>query len=258
MSKLPDIDPDSTGLIAFWNAIDQSTEDSIDPSEVTSDGNVQSQTLYDNGVEGEYQLKNARGNTATYRVKTDGWFVVYLDSESDDVYGKDNNSVTGQFDIVEDWGVNSDPQSGRNNLEIAINNLASELSNWATISNYYNSSDVGLYSFDWENASGVTILSRSQQGYQTTTMDLTPTTGTDVKYFTTFGYVESSTNQGFSYSFEGNTVFDAGSYQNRAGAREMLSLLGGSLTAGQQYSATINEGASHSHYVSCCALLIWE
>lgn len=256
MSDLPDIDTDAAGLCAFWNAIEQSTVDSIDPSDVTSDGRVQSQTIYDNGIEGEYLLaNNYGGHNCYYRVKTDGWIVVYLESEDQADYGKDNNNTHGQFDASDGWGGIDNSSSGRNYLEKSVESLAKELSDWSTIGNYYNTSDVGMYSFDWTGANGVTLFSEAVKTIDdsaTSNLGLIPTSGTTVHHFSVVGGTDGW-GGGPTVSFEGNDVITSA---DLFGSRNMLPLLGGSLTEGQEYTGELSV---YDHFDACLhAVLIWE
>jgi hypothetical protein len=266
MSTLPDLSTQDPGLVAFWNAIEQSTVDSIDPSEVTSDGNVQSQTIYDNGIEGEYATANPNSN-CHYRVKTDGWIIAYLDTVDNAEYGANTNNVHGQFDFIDGVNQTGNFATNENTLERAIKSLASQLSNWSTIDNYYNKTDVGVYSFDWASANGVSAFSISARSDGGTTYDKTvgiiPTAGTTVRHFSVYGD-SSTTSDGDSLaktSFEGNEITDTPRDASRKGARDMLPLLGGSLNEGQEYTGTAQSddaddlGAAHA-YIG--AILIWE
>jgi hypothetical protein len=257
MSTLPDLSTQDPGLVAFWNAIEQSTEDSINPADVTSDGNVLTQTIYDNGIEGEYDIPhNTGGHNCYYRVKTDGWIIVYLESEDQANYGKNNSNTHGQFDVVDKWSdVNNNSTPGRNWLEISVESLGSELSNWSTISNYYNTSDVGIYSFDWPNANGVTIFSEKDEGKlgNTATVDIgmIPTQGTTVHHFSIVG--DTHTEGGAHIKFEGNDLVKD---HKGSGSRNMLPLLGGSMTPGQEYTGVVDVAAYERGTAS--AVLIWE
>jgi hypothetical protein len=258
MSTLPDIQTDETGLCAFWNAINQSTEDSIDPSEVTSDSDIASYTLYDNGIEGEYNMANPGGYNCHFRVKTDGWIVTYFDDEGDDKLGAATPDVHGQFDIVHNWANGGQWSYPEHELERIINSLASELSNWATIQNYYNSADVGLHSFDYQAATGVTILTEydgdnTSSGEDTGTVEFTATPGTDVHYAVASGILNSGSTGTAYYRFEGNDVCTD---ETTPGARDILSLVGGSIDPGTTYSGSY--AGEYDADFSMNAVLIWS
>lgn len=100
MAELPDIDTSNVSHIAYFNAIDDGGVTTIDPEEVTSAPGIQDYTLYDNGLEGTFNLQETYDDIsladstvfpeATFRVKSDGWMVVYLDQ-----YANFNRLVTG-------------------------------------------------------------------------------------------------------------------------------------------------------------------
>lgn len=212
MSTLPDIDTDAAGYLQYWNAIDQGNVSSIDPSEVTSYSNINSYTLYDNGLEGE--LNVTTGATATFRVKDDGWMVVYGPSESNDNFTQDNGSpIRGRWDIINDW---RDSQSGSSitssAYERAINGLAQEFSNWSSMT--YNASDVGIYDYDYTSASGITYLYKQHSESGTTTSytfypGAQYTDGTTLHYAvaTGAGYCNIGSN-GTQSDLDGNSNFD--------------------------------------------------
>jgi hypothetical protein len=262
MSKLPDLDTQDPGIVAFWNAIEQSTEDSINPTDVTSDSRVDSQTIYDNGVEGEYSLNTSTSSSVGYyRVKTDGWIITYVPTESDAVYGNSDSSARGLFDIIPLWADGTSVTT-RDTLERAVNSLASELSNWSTIGNYYNTGDVGHYSFDYPDAKGVSWFGKNQggdAGGTTTTVGLVPTPGTEVKHFSVSGAAYVGFNDESSVQFEGNNIA-SNSYTDSTsiyGARNLLSLLGGSLTPGTEYQGSVSVDNSNNQS-SISPILVWE
>lgn len=160
MSDLPDLDTSSVGYVAFWNFIDQGGAGEIDPTEVTSDGGVQSYTTYDNGVEGVYA---AGTRDCTFRVKQDGWMIAYFDRKAEEQqYGsKNENLPTGTYSIVANWDDGSaGASSGDNNaLERVINSLYNQLSNKNTAT--YSAADVGLYNYE-VGGTTTTILTDQQ------------------------------------------------------------------------------------------------
>jgi hypothetical protein len=187
MGDLTDLDTSSVGFISYWNAIDSGGVSSIDPSEVTSASGVTTYTLYDNGVEGGYNLLD--GKEATFRVKDDGWVIVYLpDSSQDTAHDHAGSPSHGQWDVIPNW---SDPKTtgpsiSKNALERAIASLKAEFSNSGSMT--YNSSDVGLYTYEFTDATNITLFSNQGQeasGFQGTwsdSMSLQYTSDTDIKY----------------------------------------------------------------------------
>lgn len=163
MSDLPDLDTTSIGPIAYWNVLDQGGLGDIDPTEVTSASGVTSYTLYDNGVEGEFNLGyNSRINkTAKFRVKNDGWFIVWLPNGAN--FGTRTTTLSsGHWNIAYDWVGSATDINGinQNSLERALHDLFLELSNSGT-ANYY-SSDVGLFAYDYDTATNATVLYAQQ------------------------------------------------------------------------------------------------
>jgi len=195
MSDIPDLDTTSVGYIAYWNALDHGIPD-IDPIEVTSSGNVGSYTVYDNGVTGDYQLLT--GRTASFRVKEDGWMVVYIDDTESLGQGTGNQSDRyGQFSVANDWSfVNNEKQEyidapavtiSNNTLSAAIYDLSQELSNSGSLN--FNHSDVGLYNYTVSDADTTTLteaaksndfsrIDKSLRFSYTDTTDIKKATGT--------------------------------------------------------------------------------
>jgi len=164
MANLPDLDTGSIGYIAYYNVIDSTPVDNIDPSEAATDGSIQSITTYDNGIQiDEYGLSN--GRVAQARVKDDGWFIVYLDrTENTEVQVGDmgrsgDNKIYNNYDIIPGWNNGSSGNIGNKNaFEGAIDSMTDELSNSATINNNFDTSDIGLYHYKYDNASATTQL----------------------------------------------------------------------------------------------------
>lgn len=159
MSNLPDLDTGSAGFVAYWNAIDQGGVSSIDPEEVLTDGSVVQYTVYDNGVSGTTTLGN--GRVANFRVKNDGWFVVFFPrGENFEIQQTDRDLVTGSYDIIHNWNVlDSGSTISPDALSRGIQSLQSNLSNSGSITFGY--SDVGIYNYEYDNATTITCLAQS-------------------------------------------------------------------------------------------------
>lgn len=147
MSTLPDITTSNVGYIAYWNALNHGVG-SINASDVLSDGNIQSYTLYDNGFTAQY---SGITRTFTVRVKQDGWFVAYID-RTNQYNAQASSQQNGYWDILNDWtNTGTNISTFPNNvLERSIHSLQSQLSNSGSIT--YNSSDVGLYNYQYTSA----------------------------------------------------------------------------------------------------------
>jgi hypothetical protein len=210
VSDLPDIETGKVSFIAYFNAIDQGGVNDIDPTEVTNHSNVQSYTLYDNGVEGVYNT--VTGRNCDFRVKEDGWFVAWFNRDEN----FNNNSyisaddVRGPWDLLNDWVDHTSADDiTANSLERCINALKSELSNSGSVT--YSASDVGLYDYRYSSAAGITALSTyHREGSENTSTQQNPglqyTSGTTVHWAAGIGTVRA--DAGFSDLSEGEVDFN--------------------------------------------------
>lgn len=157
MATLPDLDTSQVSNLAYWNVISDGglAADLLAPDEVLSSASVSNTIVYDNGVSGDYTLSN--GRVAKFRVKSDGWFVVYIDRTLDRGLNLPSRPE-GPYDIIgwNEGGININPLS-QNQLERAINDLFTELSESGGAT--YNSPDVGLFNYRYPSAVGVTGMS---------------------------------------------------------------------------------------------------
>jgi hypothetical protein len=233
MSTLPDLESENVGMCAFWNAVDQSTLDSINPSSAATASNANTTEVYDNGVQGEWDLEG-NSNVGGYRVKSDGWIIVWVTSDDNAVYGIDDSSVTGQVDMIEAWD-NVGGGTSTDALTQGINDLASNLDQWATIQPYYNAGDIGFYSFDFTNANGYTYFrSTSQSG-----ADVTKTDGTEILLWEVYGQLQYG---GTTINMDSIEVANSG-----PSLRDWLALDGGSMDKNKTYSFFIDsEGGNTS------------
>lgn len=211
MSNLPDIDTTTTGFIAFWNAIDQGGVSQINPETATSANGVQNYTTYDNGVEGDYQI--ASGRIVKFRVKNDGWIVVYMDRTED--YGQTQQSegnIRGPWDVIDDWSYHPNSNTASDDgraLHRAINALQSNLDNSGSIT--FNMADVGLYNYAYPDATTMTVLSggatRSDGAINNTngateTFGFSYTATTDLDLLVSFGAALTEVYQTYWDSFK--------------------------------------------------------
>jgi len=261
MADLPDLDTSQVGFIAYWNAIDQGDAAGIEPSEVTSAGRVSEVTSYDNGVEGAYTLRNDR--TARFRVKSDGWFVLWMDRTHNLTQhngGRDDhdllfwNSVRyadhGTYDSVGN-GVN--PTLGNNMLVRGINDLQGQLSNSPGIT--FNQGDVGLHHFEYGNATNTTVLRTSGGGGD---YDMTRQVGTT--RYQHLVWIQMASDDGDGYvtaTFDGARV-DSGQLQYTTGTvAEAIDAIYLSLATneGQAYTTSADTGPQSS--VELGHLIVW-
>lgn len=176
MSDLPDIDTSEVGPIAYWNAHEHGAS-SIDPEEALDHGRIVEYTLYDNGWEGTFEL-HSHDREATVRVKTDGWIVAFLDRTNDYDLEMDEDEIhliRGYWDLHRNWyqTESSAIEFTENALENAIDRLQAQLSDDHT----YHWSDVGLYVYEYEDASTITGMHAHME-----TASFIITEGTDIDY----------------------------------------------------------------------------
>jgi len=266
MSELPDLDTGNIGFIGFYNIIDQgnfSGDWTVD--EVLDDSNIISYTLYDNGIEGVYSL--ATGREAGFRVKSDGWFMAYIDRSNS--YGTESSSenIRGYWDIARDWTSSSGSSTiATHTLERAIYNLKEQLDNKAGIA--YNSSDVGLYNFEYENATNTVCFSANvsrggDYNSESQQAGFSYTGPTDIKFMaaagSNSGQDHPSGGSGGNANFEGVTMV-SGRAQNKEGVIDIIAR-GLAPNSGTEYQSKIvaNSGDTYAGTgrVSTTVLIIW-
>jgi len=279
MAELPDIDTSSTSFIAYWNALDNGAVD-IAPTEVTSQNGVIDYTLYDNGVEGSFDLVYTSNRflnesksdviPATFRVKTDGWIIVYLDQTEN--YGgpitmspdyqtpRYTEGIGGWWNVEPtwaDWGYNSNgnnntlqntPSVEGNGLSRGINLLRQELSNSGVMT--FNYSDVGLYDYLDPDATATTMLSaKHNRGKVSKTTSFTYTAGTTIDNAVMWGGAYSgANNRQVQFKFEGDKFMDSNDIGNPdvpAATYDPDPLLNQS---GVEYDCTIDEANNNTYH----------
>jgi len=208
MATLPDLDTSQIGFIAYWNALDHGVSE-IDPTEVLTATIVKTYEQYDNGVQGvaEYMAGGMKLE-AYFRVKSDGWFVVWTprysvpEPDQKDVEGsKWYESATdpdGYYNLLIRWhcGDNRDiaPNISTDCCERIIYNLASELSNFGAIT--YDSGDVGRFSYTFSQATSLYFDKNGGAWGNSKTINggISYTTGTEIYYARAVGYGYSADN----------------------------------------------------------------
>ncbi|MBZ6496025.1 hypothetical protein [Natrinema longum] len=177
---LPALDTSEISFLGYWNALDHSTEDSIDPTEVLNNGSVDAHNVYENGVEGlfSFGFSRATSRTVNFRVKDDGWFVAWLDTSGEfDTHVPKDGDLHGPYDYLGDWSYPGSVDPSKSLLAETIRNLYTELSNSGTIT--FNSSDVAHFNYEYPNATGITVV-HSKQTESSQQEDVTPTDSTTV------------------------------------------------------------------------------
>jgi hypothetical protein len=272
MSTLADISNENPGLIAYYNVYNQtgldSSADDVDPSQTTNYSGVTSFTAYDNGVEGKLNLDKARN--CHYRMKTDGWIIVYAKEASQDHFsGYTGGSWTnntppqgGQYDAVPEWdtyGNGPGPTSVTNGTQFSqeLKNLIMELDEWSTdINPVFDMNDVGHYTFDYTSANGVTyFVWNSEIKRGTHTADITATSSTSVYYWAIIGSNHGGDNGTInSYVEDSTDRFTLG--QQRSSVRDGLTLFG-SFDTSETYTLEAEETANWATEAGIGSLIIW-
>jgi len=224
MSDLPDLSTVDVGHIVYWNILDDGGVNDFDPEEVTSSGRITSYTVYDNGVEGEIQLaaeavdvdQNGSAPGGKFRVKSDGWFVVWVDdganfdqyiSTTGDQYARSipyPSSLTGWWDgfpQVFGWddGGYTAGEVDKSAMAKTIGHLTNQLSNSGAVT--FNIADAGLYFYGNEDATNITWL--SHHAPQENNVSFTHTSGMDIYRAVAFGVVGVGSDPAGKTGFEG-------------------------------------------------------
>lgn len=254
MADLPDLDTTPIGYLVYWNAMNHGVG-SIDPEDVLSDGNINSYTLYDNGVQiDDYTSPN--GDSITARVKSDGWFVVWRDhSES---FGTNQSSPPrGHWDIWNDWSY-ADGGSlniDQNTLERPLNSLASQLGNFGSIT--YNTSDVGLYNYTFTDATTLTAMGYHSSNKGEQSHDLSYTSGVELKSAVIAGSAKGDTLADTYVRFEGLAVAeDLSNDVYRYGSIDLIAE-GVIPNDSTTYSMTTNSGGYSSYNAKGAVNFLW-
>lgn len=149
MANLPDLDTLNIGVIGFWNFLDHSTDTSLDPTEVLDHANIETWETYDNGVEGTMRPTIHGHRSWSFRVKADGWFIVYMDRTN--VHQQTANAPpTTYVDLIDDWPNGNNAGYPASAFTSDINSLRQQLSNSGTAT--FNDGDVGHHSYEFPNA----------------------------------------------------------------------------------------------------------
>lgn len=271
MSDLPDLNTDSIGFIAYFNIVDDGNlSQSFDITEILNSGNVSTSELYDNGVEGTYN--DANGTTINFRGKDDGWVITWRGRDGVD-QPQQNSPPRGKWDFVRDWSdpLNNTPSISTNTLERAINDLVSQLSVSSSIS--YSSSKVGLYNYEFPDATTATLL--EVQRYDGNNNDYDVTSGItftpDTTLYDHWGLVGiendgSGSNSSFGTTeakFDGTqlayvSVSGFNSYGEGYAARDLIAKDLGTATDGTQHPAQLKVHGDYGYAAgSLTHLVVW-
>ena len=164
MSDIPELTESEISWIAYYE-----TDTNINAEEMKDVSELESHTIYDNGIVLEYNI-NSVDRIATIRASDDGWITAHLDRTENYVPYDENNEqnmyensfedIDGIHDII-DW-VKIDEISGNdwenvlsnsvnNELEKAIHTCLQNLDNYdSNISDEYEPENVGIYNYQYE------------------------------------------------------------------------------------------------------------
>ena len=233
MADLPDIDTSTVSFLAYWNAIDDGgiAEADMDPASVTTYGSISSYTLYDNGVQGKLPSPTTDPCQTYFRVKSDGWIVVWCTRDVQYNTQVRDGSTFGPWEAMGTRGV---PSEGP--LQQEIQSLHSNLS---TTGNFL-FSDVGLYNYEHSSASTLSLFASSGT--------FTYTSGTNLHHAVAAARIEDQYNaDGSNASFTGEngsiTLANTGGseqYVTESGSRDLL-LNGDIANSATEYSMSSND-----------------
>lgn len=243
MAELPDLDTSSISFIAYYNIIDQEGDDQWEADQVLTAPGIVDYTLYDNGVEGTYQI--VTGREVTFRAKNDGWIIAYMDRTQ--VYS-DDGSPRGYQDLINDYTDNDGPgYLDRNSLERAVNDMRQESDGSST--HNYDYSKTGLYNYEYTAAQGTTGLAAWSGGTFSYTITGSTTTYRGVVYAANASRYEGRGN--FDWN---NGAWDNGEYNT--GANDM-SVVGGTDVA-TEFEMSITDKYNNDYGAHGGVVIVWS
>lgn len=203
MSELPDLDTTQIGAIAYWNAVDQGglSEDQIDPIPLVDSELVAQFNRFDNGVQGllSYPQPNASDLTLNFRIKTDGWLLVWDNGNTNYRAGPDS---VGHGSLVKGSMATSPEQFPTTLYSDAISTLNSGM----YISGNFSHGEVGYYNYDIQSATSLRLAHErvtTPSGLSAISMP----SGYEIYHHEiTFQASGNGDGTGFSLGFGGETV----------------------------------------------------
>lgn len=147
---LPDLETPAIGIIGFWNFLDHSTADALDPTEVLTEPDVETWETYDNGVQGTKTGGKMSHRTVHFRVKADGWVIVWYDRTT--ATGVQSQTPQASYaDVVDQWtNKNANESLPSTTLTDEVERLVGQLSNGGAAT--FDAADVGHYCYEFPNA----------------------------------------------------------------------------------------------------------
>lgn len=204
MTTLPDLDPNTAGHVAFYNAVEQGglTEDMMTWSDVIDNGSVNSYNVYDNGLIVKYD-DDAWGNL-TIRLKTDGWVVAYTGWD-----GSSPGSVDGAspHQISAISGGSSYSSLTSNRLAKAIEDMLSDLTDWPEQTvGPFSKSDIGLYDFAY-GSDGISLFAKTGGNDGSFSHSISEASGTNLHVGTVFLRANAESNGTSNLKIDGTEVY---------------------------------------------------
>jgi hypothetical protein len=254
MSDLPDLDTSQVGVVAYWNAKSQGGVNQIDPLEPANDGWVNSYTAYDNGIEGTLtaMVEGRSQRDMKFRVKTDGWMLVWVDQTDTDFRYSDEEYGVGYrilADVIRwsywEWDAGNwpgEPDAQANLAATALDNLRDNFSNSGTMT--FNFSDVGLYSYKHPDATTMAVLTDHLEGRDGKSMSVGFQYDNVTRYYEKLlaACEDGNTGAGGYVTLAGVELVSTGS--NEYGVKEYGAwdsiANGDTQDAGTEYTGTIN------------------
>jgi hypothetical protein len=141
MATLPDLPTSNISLVAFWNAANNGHDlSALDETELLSAANWVDYTVYDNGVQGTFELYPVAPQRVTVRYKSDGWVIAWVERTlttgefSHPAYTDTPDAVTatGLVNVFPAWTWDGEPMV--NLPESALTQVIGEV--WGQFSNH--------------------------------------------------------------------------------------------------------------------------
>ncbi|DAC85276.1 hypothetical protein [Natrinema versiforme] len=242
MADLADLDTSQIGIIAFWNALDNGAN-SVSPADALEDSNVTEWSSADNGVEGKWNL--SRGGPYQYtnsmpareinfRVKTDGWHIVWFDRSNgfNQNVSPDSHTQTGYYDLVDNIFNSESPNMTSSLPTTRLSKVLNTIRQRTCDGNEtFSHGDVGHYCYEYEATTNFVTLVE-ERGGSTSNYSYNGSFSYDSSLNIQYHAVcagENSITDGIALNWNGNSLI---STANRIGSYNAA----GETTSGTTYS----------------------
>lgn len=242
MADLPDLDTTTISFVAYYNIIEQEGDDQWEADQVLSAPGIESYTLYDNGVEGEFTI--VTGRTVGFRAKNDGWIITYMDRTQN--YA-DTGEPRGYQDLANNYVDDTGPgYFHQHSLERAINQMRAQSD--GSSNHNYSHNKTGLYNYEYSDAQGVTGMSVWSEQTSSYTITGTSTVYRGVVYAANASRYEG--RGGFSWN---NGAWDNG--EHNTGAADMANV--GGTDVATEYEMYVRDRYNSSYGAHGGVVLVW-